>query len=140
MSGWPRLSASRGSAALKAAPSAPNISNPLTPRSRRVLRLQRQNTKRVVGVTASTKGLYARPAASGCGGSHCVARCRLASFRYPPRSCVVMQGRAAPVCSGVQSAAGRRLRALCHPHGQNPRPPHKQVVPRSRVGIKNRVT
>ena len=42
------------------------------------------------------KGLYARPASSGCGGS-CrakrprVTRSRLASFRCPPRSGVVMQ-------------------------------------------------
>lgn len=68
------------------------------------------------------KGLYARPASSGCGGS-CrakrprVTRSRLASFRCPPRSGVVMQ-RQTPVRQRCHRAPFRRLRALCRPHPQ----------------------
>ena len=71
------------------------------------------------------KGLYARPASSGCGGS-CrakrprVTRSRLASFRCPPRSGMVMQ-RPAPVRQRCHRAPFRRLRTLCRPHPQTPR-------------------
>ena len=71
------------------------------------------------------KGLYARPASSGCGGS-CrakkprVTRSRLASFRCPPRSGVVMQ-RQTPVRQRCHRAPFRRLRTLCRPHPQTPR-------------------
>ncbi len=71
------------------------------------------------------KGLYARPASSGCGGS-CrakrprVTRSRLASHRCPPRSGVVMQ-RQPPVRQRCHRAPFRRLRTLCRPHPQTPR-------------------
>ncbi len=61
----------------------------------------------------------ARPASSGCGGSHCVARSRLARFRSPPWFSVVMQ-KQPPVRPRRHRAPFRRQRALCRPRPQNP--------------------
>ncbi len=49
-----------------------------------------------------------------------VTRSRLASFRCPPRSGMVMQ-RPAPVRQRCHRAPFRRLRTLCRPHPQTPR-------------------
>ena len=81
--------------------------------------------KRLSAWRPPLKRLYARPASSGCGGS-CrakrprVTRSRLASFRCPPRSGMVMQ-RPAPVRQRCHRAPFRRLRTLCRPHPQTPR-------------------
>lgn len=71
-------------------------------------------SKAVVGLTASAEGLHARPAASGCAGSHCAAlRCsfpsRLLPLPAPVR--VAMQNRMFPQAAAPQSAAQRHLRA-----------------------------
>lgn len=81
--------------------------------------------KRLSAWRPPLKSVHARPASSGCGGS-CrakrprVTRSRLASFRCPPWSGVVIQ-RQTPVRQRCHRAPFRRLRTLCRPHPQTPR-------------------
>ncbi|WP_080768475.1 hypothetical protein [Pectobacterium brasiliense] len=88
---------------------------------------------------ASAKGLYARPAASGCAGSQSAGSLLLPRSPASATRPGVAWSCKPAVPSGTvqQSVAGRRLRTLCRPHPHNPPGFPKRVAEAGRVEVVN---